>query len=198
MSPRDVSAVSTVAGESTTGLGASATGIGAGSITGGGGALTAGTAGVVSIGAMSTTTGAGGGAAAGGGGGGGGASTGAGGGGAAGAGAAALAVVTGVPSAVCPATWVPAPLSATGGGTMTGGFAGSWPGVAGWAGTFWNGVPSGSVRSSGGVLMVPSGLTSGLAPAPDAGGWPGGVAAGPDWVPGRPWTWPLGGVPGWV
>ena len=81
---------------------------------------------------------------------------------------------------------------------MTGGFAGSWPGVAGWLGTLWNGVPSGSVRSSGGVLIVPSGLTSGLAPAPDAGGWLGGVAAGPDWVPGRPWTWPLGGVPSWV
>src|ERR1700730_3694483 len=161
VSPREVLAVSTVAGESTTGLVASATGIGTGWIIGGGGALTAGTvAGAVSIGAMSigaVSTGAGGGAAAGRGG-------------------------------VCPGTCLPPPLSATGGGMMTGGFVWSWLGVAGWVGTFWNGVPSGSVLSSGGVLIVPSGLTSGLAPAPDAGGWLGGVAAGPDWVPGRPWT----------
>jgi len=82
------------------------------------------------------------------------------------------------------------------------------PGVAGWSGTLWNGVPSGSVRSSGGVFSVAVRVD-----VPDwrrrrtRGGlaW-AGVAAGPDWVPGRAldlarwaagpcWVWvPVGGV----
>lgn len=96
-----------------------------------------------------------------------------------GGGAGALATITGVPSAGCPIGWIPAPLSATGGGgTMTGGSVGSGLGVAGCWGGVWNGVPSGSKRSSGGVFSVPSGLTSGWAPVAGAGVLPGVAGAG--------------------